>query len=290
MQSDITIGIPTHKRPKLLERAIFSIIQKKHMFKIIISIDGKDEFNEDYQIIKNKYKNFKNIKFIFHEKKIGSLQNFLYLLDICDSKYFMWLADDDETSAEGIIKLKNILEERNDVVTAVMNWELINEKKEKKLLVPWHFENKNFFKKIIKYSYNADDAFFYGLHRTLNLKKCKFNGYIWPNLNSMSNWCYVFQFDLILQGNIALLNDKDYKWTNHDYGNKYYPRSSTKFLFKIFCYIARRLNIYCLYLAKLFVARKYFVFLIMILVYPFLFFRDIFFKEPAYYKVQFSEK
>tara|TARA_B100000579_G_C22755320_1_gene816132 strand:- start:278 stop:1144 length:867 start_codon:yes stop_codon:yes gene_type:complete len=288
MIDEITIGIPTHKRPNLLNRALDGILKEKLTnIKIVVSIDGIDETYEEYIKIEQKFST-NQIKFIYHKKNIGSLENFLYLRDNCETKYFMWLADDDEIYTETI---KNLyLKLKNDPLacTAVPYWELLNEKKEKKLLKPCYFNQDSLFKRVFNYSIVSDDAFFYGLHKLDVLKKSSFSGYWWPNQKSLSNWCYVFQMDIILQGKVIFLDDPKYKWINHDYGHKYYTKSSTHIIFKYFAYFIRRINVYYFYLKKLLKNRNFFTFLIMIFVYPFLLIRDVVFREPAFHKVKFK--
>ena len=53
--------------------------------------------------------------------------NHFYLLEKCQTKYFMWLADDDLLSPACLENLLNLLEGNNEAVTAIPNWELVNE-------------------------------------------------------------------------------------------------------------------------------------------------------------------
>lgn len=288
MKLNITIGIPTHKRPKLLKRAVNSLISDENInVKIIISVDGIDNTFEEYKLIEKSLFNKKNISFIYHETKIGSLKNFLYLRDICDTEYFMWLADDDESSLELVCELQKLLDNNLNAVTAVPYWELKNEKNEYKIIQSSHFNDQLKIKRVFKYIYDSDDVFFYGLHRAEKLKKCSFNNYWWPNKDALSNWCYVFQMDLILQGQIILLDNTNLRWINHDYGIKYYPRSSGEKMMKNFSYIMRRINIYYLYILKFLKWKKYIYIIIFILPFIFLLARDIIFKEPVNKRIKF---
>ena len=285
---NITVGIPTHKRPRLLLRSLNSLLNDHYSnVKIVVSIDGIDETHNDYLEIEKKFSN-SSIEFIYHKENIGSLNNFLFLRDHCKTEYFMWLADDDEISCTTIINLYSLLDTKISACTAVPYWELLNEKNEKKLIKPSFFMQKSLLKRVISYCYNSDDAFFYGLHRTEILKKCSFKGYWWPNKISLSNWCYVFQMDLILRGKIIFLDDKKFKWINHDYGKKFYPRSSSDKFFKYYAYLSRRINVYYLYLEKLVKAKEFTIFIIMFFISFFLLIRDLLFREPAFHKVQFK--
>ena len=47
------------------------------------------------------------------------------------------------------------------------------------LIVPSHFHQGNILSRIIKFCAKTDDVFFYGLHRTENIKKCSSSIYVW---------------------------------------------------------------------------------------------------------------
>jgi glycosyltransferase involved in cell wall biosynthesis len=286
MKKLITIGIPTYKRPNLIKRCLENLIKKKNSFLIIVSVDGVDETYKSYKKLEKNFKRFKNIKFIFHKKNIGSLKNFYFLRDACKTKYFMWLADDDVIKIETINKLYELLSKNKHACTAVPYWELHNGKK-KKLIEPFFFDSNSTTLRVIKYLYENDDAFFYGLHKIKYLKNCKFQSYFWPNTNVLSNWCYVFQMDLILQGKILFLNNKKYRWINNDYGIKYYDKGSKNIFFKSFAYLLRKINIYLYYMVKFIKWKKINIFLIVLIIFPLFLIRDLTVREPAYQKVQF---
>lgn len=286
MNNNITIAIPTHKRPSLLRRALDSVISENYIFEILVSVNGKDEYFDDYKKIQKKYSKFNNIKFFFQEYNLGFIGNLNFLLNECKTEFISLLADDDETNPKGVIELKNFLIENKDYVSACLFWEFISFDGSKKLIEPKYFDQKNILIRILNYIYSSDDAFFYGLHRTSSFKKCSFEGYWKPNHNDLANWAYIFQFDLLLQGKVHFLNDKKFRWINHDYTQKHYYRPKLNFFVRSFKYITRRMNIYYLYLKKILLNKNYLSFLIIFLVIPLFLFRDIVFKEPIYHKVK----
>ena len=288
MDTDITVGVPTYKRPYLLERALNLLVKYPNKLIIKVSVDGINEDYNHYKKIEKKFIKFKNIEFIYHKKNIGSLKNFLFLKNIATTEFFIWLADDDEINYLTIKNLYKILVNDKSAVTAVPWWKLINKNNKSKLIIPSHFDDNSLLKRVLKYIYSSDDAFFYGLHRTKNLKNCSFEGYWWPNKEALSNWCYVFQLDLVLQGKIIFLNNKKNKWINHDYGLKFYTKSSQTFLLKYIIYFFRKINIYYLYLNKLFKNRKFIIFFIILIFCPFFLFRDLIMREPILRKINFE--
>ena len=274
MNHKITIVIPTYKRPILLARALNSVISDHYKFDILVSINGKDEYYEEYKKIQKKYEVFKNIKFFYQKTNIGFFGNLNYLINECKTEYISILADDDESNAEGIIKIRDFLIENNDYVSGSLFWEFISSDGSKKLLKPRYYNQNSVLNRILSYLYYSDDAFFYGLHKTSSLRKCSFEGYWRPNHKDLSNCAYVFQFDLLLQGKIFFLNDKKYKWI----------------FFKVFKYIVRRINIYFIYLKKILLSGNFFVFTIVMFCSIFFLVRDILFKEPIYHKLKITNK
>ena len=291
MSINLTIGIPTYKRPDLLQRALESFIHESindelKIF-VLISVDGIDNTYKDYKILEEKLKNYKFVNFIFHKKNLGSLNNFYFLRDNCETEYFMWLADDDEINFKTIKKLYNVLK-TSKAITIVPSWEKVNEDKKRKIIIPRYFDDDNLIKRIFKYCYDSDDAFFYGLHKTKYLKNCDFKDYWWPNKKILSNWCYVFQFDLVIQGKIIYLNDTEFKWINHDYGEKYYPKATSRRFVRNIAYTIRCINIYYLYLKKILKWKKYLLIPILVPFFLILLLRDLIFEPPIYKRVRFE--
>jgi hypothetical protein len=94
----------------------------------------------------------------------------------------------------------------------------------------------------------TDDALFYGLHRTQYLRQCCFGDYLFPNKGVLSNWCYVFLFDLILQGRICYSENAG--WVCHNYSEKQYVAAKALGVSDRLKTLARRMNVYGIYCVK----------------------------------------
>ena len=129
----VTVGVPSYKRPDLLKDALNNLKNQTYkQIKIIVGINGDKNDTEKYKTIRDNFKDDLNIEFHFHDKNIGSINNFLYLLNICNSKYFMWLADDDRISPNLIESSLSILDKNYDTVTVMPLWELVHSENKKK--------------------------------------------------------------------------------------------------------------------------------------------------------------
>lgn len=287
MLTDVTVGIPTFRRPDLLERAILSVLNQTYKkITLNISVDYFEKDDQEYRFLKDKYKSFDNVNFFFQNENIGSLQNFLFLSNNCKTEFFMWLADDDEMSETLIESLKKKIISSNDIACVCPYWILKNNEKEK-TIKPKTFDSSSVLDRAIKYLNYSDDVFFYGLHRSKILKKAKFDGYWWPNNRSLANWAYVLQFDILLNGKITLVDEIDAKWINHDYGSKFYISKIGSSFFRYFTYLVRRINIYFFYIKKALLNKKPLVFLLILLISPYFLLRDLFFGEPIYKDIKF---
>lgn len=284
----VTIGIPSFKRPKLLIKALNCLKNQTYKnIRVNVGINSEGREVDDYKKIENIFRDRLKINFFFHKKDIGTIKNFFFLLDKCDTEFFMWLADDDEITPECIESLVNLLIKNRDVVTAMPIWELARSETNKKKIIPTTFEHENPLIRIINYCNIADDAFFYGLHRTKNLKKCSFKGFWKPNENFFSNWAYPFLFDLVLQGKIVFNTDKKAVWINNEFHIKYYKKSNSN-KYKIhYENFVKKINIKMIYLSKLLKWRKFHYVPIMIVILSYIFIRDLIFGEKIYEKIKF---
>ena len=283
----VTVGVPSYKRPDLLKDALNSLKDQTYkQIKILVGINGDKNDTEKYKTIRDNFKDDLNIEFHFHNKNIGSINNFLYLLNICNSKYFMWLADDDRISPNLIESSLSILDKNYDTVTVMPLWELVHSENKKKI-IPSFFDQKSALKRIINYCDVTDDAFFYGLHRTSNLKKCSFSKFWKPNSDLISEWAYVFLFDLVLQGKILFNPDSDAKWIDNDFGIKFYKKENgNKYKIRL-QNIIKKINIKYLYIEKLIKWKKYHYLTIMLPLLIFFFLRDLILVKKIYKKIKF---
>lgn len=90
----ITIGIPVYNGEATLEETLHSCAKlPESLFKIVVS--DNCSVDQTYEIAQRYAKNQMNVSVIRHEKNLGASNNFRFLLDECETEYFMWLAGDD---------------------------------------------------------------------------------------------------------------------------------------------------------------------------------------------------
>lgn len=101
---EVTIGMPVYNGSRFIREALDSILaQTHHFFQLIISDNASTDNTE--LICKEYLYRDARIKYVRQEENIGMVANFQYVLDQCDTKYFMWAAYDDIWSSNWIAEL-----------------------------------------------------------------------------------------------------------------------------------------------------------------------------------------
>lgn len=93
-ETEITIIVPTYKRPVLLKRALTSIYKQTYKnFQVLILDNASGDETEKIA----QYFIDDDPRFIYycHEKNIGGINNCIYGLGMVKTPYFCYLADDD---------------------------------------------------------------------------------------------------------------------------------------------------------------------------------------------------
>ncbi|WP_246282085.1 glycosyltransferase family 2 protein [Nitrosopumilus ureiphilus] len=114
----VSIGLPVFNGEKTIGRAIESILSQT--FKEFIVIISDNASTDSTQIICEEYeKKDKRIRYIRQKNNLGPLKNFRFLLDITNSKYFVWIAHDDFWDKKFLEKNIGILDSKKDVVGSI---------------------------------------------------------------------------------------------------------------------------------------------------------------------------
>ena len=248
--SSVTIGIPTYMRPDLLARSLECVAQQNHARLTVIVSDNGTPGDEVEAVVDRFRGRIADLRFHRHPCNIGPRPNFFFLLDRAETDYFMRLADDDEISPNYVESLVSLLDADAEVVTAAGNWYLLRGSEQGRLMPPRDYSQRSLRRRLSRYLWRADDAFFYGLHRTSALRRSGFDGYSWPNQNDVMNWAYVYLIDMVLRGKVVIHPDRSVQFINHDYTVKTYQ--ARQYRLKGMLKVAlRRINVHSLYLAKI---------------------------------------
>jgi len=90
----ITTIIPTYKRPKLLRRAILSVLNQSYK-NIRVCIYDNASGDETSLVVANLAKLDNRVKYFCHDSNIGGLKNYVHGLSNVQTPFFSLFADDD---------------------------------------------------------------------------------------------------------------------------------------------------------------------------------------------------
>ena len=117
MECKVIIGLPIYDGEQTIRRSIESILSQT--FKNFILIISDNASTDSTQIICEEYeKKDKRIKYIRQKKNLGYLKNFKFVLNMANSKYFAWIADDDFWDKSFLEKNIKILDSKEDVIAS----------------------------------------------------------------------------------------------------------------------------------------------------------------------------
>ncbi len=120
----VTIGIPAYNGEKTISRTIDSILSQSIVnFKLVISDDGSTDSTPE--ICRKYEQNDSRIKYIQQKKNSGWITNWTFLAENADTKYFVWIANDDYWEPEFLEKNIKILETNPKIVGSISDIQLV---------------------------------------------------------------------------------------------------------------------------------------------------------------------
>lgn len=245
----VTIGLPTYRRGATIDRALSAIAKQTYRDFVVLVSDNAGRDEATLEAIQRAAPAMPEICLIAQHDNIGALANINKLLGLADTEYFMWLADDDEITETYLAELVLLLDSAPKSPSAMGRWKKMESLDDGDWAPQHRSDALGRFTRVFNYvAFGRDDTLFYGLHRTQVLRQGQFAGFAWPNQNMLTNWCYVFLFDLIWIGPIAYSGNAT--WISHNYTEKQYDRSNAVTLSDRAKTFVRRLNVFWLYCVK----------------------------------------
>ena len=130
----VTIGIPTYDRPDMLARCLKAVAAQDYPALQVLVSDNASPTTHSAEIAERFSASIPGLSYVRQSEGLGPIGNFLYLLRRADGEYFMWLADDDEISANYVSTLVGLLERNTDVASAAGHWVLRRDGAEDRLM------------------------------------------------------------------------------------------------------------------------------------------------------------
>ncbi len=126
----ITTIIPTYRRPKLLQRAIHSVLNQTYPhFQVCIYDNASGD--ETAAIVAEIAKGDSRVKYHCHPRNIGSIPNFIFGMKQVTTPYFSLLGDDNTLLPHFFEDAINILNRYSEAILFAGRTNLVNEKGQK---------------------------------------------------------------------------------------------------------------------------------------------------------------
>lgn len=245
----VTLAVPTFRRPLLLRRALASVALQTYPNLEVLVVDNATEGDGVEQAVAAYAPRIPGLRFIKHAQNIGPVANFFHALAEAGGELFMWLADDDELSPTAVADMVAVFADTPEAVTVAPHW-LLKLSPEGGQRMPMRgYEQAHWLRRACRFAWQANDGFFYALHRTAVLRRARKLDYTWPNRGLLANWAYPYLLDMVLAGKVLPVRSPEAVWINHEYSEKSYARPSGS-LANALRHGARRVNVHALYALK----------------------------------------
>lgn len=167
----ITIGIPVYNGETTIAECLSNVFSQSNSDCTILISDNAST-DRSTQICEQFCSENQNIEYIRQPANIGPLSNFRFLLDQCNTEFFMWRADDDLSDSSYIETLVSLLEKNPRAQLAV--GKVITQHGPNNFEQPSNFiactdTERN--QRVLKRFYNYHVSWFYGVWRTKNIKE-----------------------------------------------------------------------------------------------------------------------
>lgn len=208
-ESIITIGLPTYNGENTIKRTIESVLgQTISNFKLIISDDGSTDSTQE--ICQEYVQKDSRVEFIEKKNPHGWIWNFISLVEKTKTKYFVWIAHDDNWDPYFLEKNIRILETDSKIIGSVSKIKLVGknignyfpnqnehevEKFEVVFPIKGTYEEK--IKKIVESNWILN---IYSVFRTTELKKSIIH-------KVFVNWDFAIILNIIKFGDLHVLDE-----------------------------------------------------------------------------------
>lgn len=197
----LTIGIPVYNGERFLRQKLDSLLSQTFTdFQIIISDNASTDSTQE--ICKEYEKRDKRITYIQQEKNIGSKNNFMFVLQQAETKYFVWSAVDDIMEPQFLEKNINVLDSNNEFVGCIskIDYYVDDQKQSKSNFIQLDSIVGTYEKKVRFYLRNSSANMIYAVYRTADLQKCKV-------LDPIGAWDSAIILSVLKYGNIHVISD-----------------------------------------------------------------------------------
>lgn len=203
--SKVTIGIPVYNGGASLGETLESCSRlPEDLFRVIVS--DNCSIDNTYDIAQRYASDKKNISVFRQDKNLGASNNFRFLLDACETEYFMWLAGDDVITSLDWAEIEGKFTEFKDAI-AIAPYALVDNIGSQ---IPdrgnQNLTNENLFKNLLNFLWKPGvNSRFYSIYKVEALR-CVHNKIFSQNLGNFYASDIVFSATVLSMGPWPLAN------------------------------------------------------------------------------------
>lgn len=114
MEKKVTIGVPVYNEEKHLKDTIVCLMAQSYKdIEIIVSDNGSTDGSVD--IVNELMEQDSRVRLFQHKQNLGSLKNFEFLRDVCETEFFVWIGAHDIISEDYVEMAVNTLDKNEQV-------------------------------------------------------------------------------------------------------------------------------------------------------------------------------
>lgn len=126
MKPLVTVGIPAYNRPTTLSVTLNCIRNQTYTNLEILVSDDCSSDPEVSEVVKSVMRNEPRIRFFRQERNLGASNNYRFLSEQAQGKYFFWADDEDSCSPTFVEKLVSCLEQDPEMVACACDMEILD--------------------------------------------------------------------------------------------------------------------------------------------------------------------
>lgn len=204
----ISILLPFYNSEDTIEESIISVINQTYSdYEFILSDNASTD--NSYEIIEKYLNSDRRIKYIKNEINVGAKKNYENLARLANCDYVIFISDDDFWDREYLQTLVSCSLNNPEYLAYFTKFQFVDEEGKKiKKTIELNYESEFSIIRLIKFTFNMQDIWFYGLFKKEAIIKLQFPNWWGPNNKSIYNIAYPVCYHILASGNYKYVSSE----------------------------------------------------------------------------------
>lgn len=167
----VTVGIPVYNAMQHLPFALEAILKQSYD-KLIILISDNCSTDGTYEFCCDIAKKDSRVVVTRNDSNVGAYENFILLINRCETEYFFWAASDDLFDKRFVERAVEVLDDASDAGLVFCHFRILNHATDNvgALITPLPSASDSAARRLFHRLINPNASLIYGLHRASVLK------------------------------------------------------------------------------------------------------------------------